>query len=646
MQLLLLVITSNNNENGLLRVKQKITMYKLINKPSVNLQLVFDKNRVVISFENIENSIHIIKDELESINLSYWEDSFGFQENVLTLKQSCKYKNPNFHLFFYDNEKLIKELLECFSDCVNIKFIKTDSDFFINEINSVAKTARIFSSYKHSVSVSEEKLDIFIHQVRRLINYCVAEDDYPNLKRVLEYLCEVKNGMNDTDLFMKRLFEITTPYMSEASLEYLNSIEEAKFLFANKESDSWTSSAENVEFNIMLFKYNMWNDSIKKKLIKALASTDVSDLLLFDEIKGIEGNSVKQEWALIAYSKFLDIENERRQLASEPELDIFPISPETLECFVLYLGQYYAVNTIRTLITLIHESQIDHCSKCFSEDHWNKFRTSVMKVKIHRDLDCGEHGRRLEGIGKCPSFYPVLFLILDQVPKTEKQRDFYNSLFLFMIYTGQRYVTICNIKLSDIITFRKSSRDGKMIVTIIARVTKANNALNQPYSIEGSIQPNKDSEEIMNFIYWLNETLKKYHNLDLKNIDNWPKEKLESKYLWGNSHSNFEKPISYTTVYVKNRRYYEKAGIPSKLLALASFRSGFYCQAYLNSVNHRISTEVLNELTMLIAGWRDLKTQTIYKKKQLDPLLTLKGKAIRPTPAQMLGCEKEFISQW
>jgi hypothetical protein len=49
---------------------------------------------------------------------------------------------------------------------------------------------------------------------------------------------------------------------------------------------------------------------------------------------------------------------------------------------------------------------------------------------------------------------------------------------------------------------------------------------------------------------------------------------------------------------------------------------------------------------MLIAGWRELKTQAIYKKQQLDPLLTSKGRAVRPTPAQMLGCEKEFISQW
>jgi hypothetical protein len=306
--------------------------------------------------------------------------------------------------------------------------------------------------------------------------------------------------------------------MSQAILEYLNRIEEAKFLFENKES--WALSAEDVEFNVMLFKHNMWNDSVNKNLLKALASTDVSDLHFFDEIRGIEEKSVKQEWALRAYAKFLDIENERRQLASKPELDEFPILPKTLECYVLYLGQFYAVSTVRTLITCIHKAQIDNCS------NRETFKNSIEKVKIHRDLDCEKNGRRLEGIGKCPTFYPVLLWILDQVPKSEELRDFYNSLFLFMIYTCQRYVTICNIKLSDISAFRKSSIDDKMIVTIIARVTKGNNAFNQPYSIEGSIQSKLDGNEIMNFIYWLNETLKKYHNLDLKNLDNWPKEKL------------------------------------------------------------------------------------------------------------------------
>jgi hypothetical protein len=83
----------------------------------------------------------------------------------------------------------------------------------------------------------------------------------------------------------------------------------------------------------------------------------------------------------------LDVENERRRLASEPELDDFPISPKT----------FYAVNTVQSLITCIYEAQIDNCS---NSDYRETFKNSIAKIKIHRDLDCEEHGRRLEGIGK------------------------------------------------------------------------------------------------------------------------------------------------------------------------------------------------------------------------------------------------------
>ena len=185
-----------------------------------------------------------------------------------------------------------------------------------------------------------------------------------------------------------------------------------------------------------------------------------------------------------------------------------------------------------------------------------------------------------------------------------------------------------------------------MIVTIIVRVTKGNKSFHQPYIIEGNPDLKNENDCIMNFIYWLNQTLKNYHDLDLEDFTNWPKDKVENKYLWGDADSEYTKPISYKTVYNKNKRYYTKAGIPFGLLGLSSFRSGFYCQAYLNSINHEISTEVLNELTMLIAGWRDLRTQDIYRKKELDAMLTIRGRAKQPTPAQMLGCDEEFKSDW
>ena len=90
---------------------------------------------------------------------------------------------------------------------------------------------------------------------------------------------------------------------------------------------------------------------------------------------------------------------------------------------------------------------------------------------------------RLEGLGKAPAFYPVLFHVLDLVPESYPQREFNLSLFLFMLNTGQRYVSICNIKLSDITSI---NRNGNIvIIAITVRITKANNDWNQKFKIEG-----------------------------------------------------------------------------------------------------------------------------------------------------------------
>jgi hypothetical protein len=53
-----------------------------------------------------------------------------------------------------------------------------------------------------------------------------------------------------------------------------------------------------------------------------------------------------------------------------------------------------------------------------------------------------------------------------------------------MLNTGQRFITMKNIKLSDISRVIVKE-DGNLIVTIIARVTKCDNNWQQPFSIEG-----------------------------------------------------------------------------------------------------------------------------------------------------------------
>ena len=84
-----------------------------------------------------------------------------------------------------------------------------------------------------------------------------------------------------------------------------------------------------------------------------------------------------------------------------------------------------------------------------------------------------------------------------------------------------------------------------MIVTIVVKTKKGNKAFNQPYNIEGTPKLQNDKESIMNFIYWLNETLKSCHGLDQKDFKNWPKDKVDNKFLWGNVNSNHCSAISF-----------------------------------------------------------------------------------------------------
>ena len=79
---------------------------------------------------------------------------------------------------------------------------------------------------------------------------------------------------------------------------------------------------------------------------------------------------------------------------------------------------------------------------------------------------------------------------------------------------------MCEVKLSDINTIYFFN--DRVIIKIIARVTRANQDWNQEFNLEGILS----EKSIMNFVYWLNEFLKEEHNLDLNNFENWEIQRL------------------------------------------------------------------------------------------------------------------------
>ena len=169
---------------------------------------------------------------------------------------------------------------------------------------------------------------------------------------------------------------------------------------------------------------------------------------------------------------------------------------------------------------------------------------------------CRLNKQWLEGIGKAPSFYVVLLHILNLVPENYRLYKFYMSLYLFMMHTSQRFITMSNVKLSDIRSVHQYK--DRIIVKVIARITKANTDWNQEFNLEGYV----NEKNIMDAVYWLNEFLKEEHDLNIINFNNWDRCQHAEKYLWGNKSTHFSEMISYETIYKTWRTFYSKAGIP------------------------------------------------------------------------------------
>jgi hypothetical protein len=271
---------------------------------------------------------------------------------------------------------------------------------------------------------------------------------------------------------------------------------------------------------------------------------------------------------------------------------------------------------MRLLLTLINKLQKQSLNNGFTKEDFRLIDSALAVAKTKRDKMKRDNNERLEGLGKAPAFYPVLLHILNLVPTNFNRYNFYISIFLFMLNTGQRFITSSNVLLTDIkdVIFLQD----KFIVKIIARITKCNADWNQNFNIEGAL----NEKSMMNFVFWLNRFLKEEHDLELKNFNKWDQNDIKNKYLWGKKNDLY-KPNEYSSVYKTWRLFYTKAGVPDKLLGVHSFRSGFYCQSILNSQKKSLDINTMKELSQLLAGWKTKSDAAIYFKKEMDEQVTI-----------------------
>jgi hypothetical protein len=182
-----------------------------------------------------------------------------------------------------------------------------------------------------------------------------------------------------------------------------------------------------------------------------LAITDVTDMNLYYFVKSLGDISQREKWAVEAYRKFIDFKNDNLLCEDRDGINEFPISGPILRELIEFWTHYYACYTIRFMITLVHQHQIKISYPKFTrQEHRIIIDEALNVAKKKRDIMCRGNGKPREGIGKAPAFYLVTLHILNLVPETHKRHKFYVSLFLFMFNTGQRFISMSNIMITDI----------------------------------------------------------------------------------------------------------------------------------------------------------------------------------------------------
>jgi hypothetical protein len=110
---------------------------------------------------------------------------------------------------------------------------------------------------------------------------------------------------------------------------------------------------------------------VSKRAKIGLASTDVTDMYLYDFVKPLGDISKKEKWAVEAYRKFIDFKNDKLLCEAKDEINEFPISGQILRELIEFWTHYYACYTIRFMITLVHQHQIKISYPKFTrQEHW------------------------------------------------------------------------------------------------------------------------------------------------------------------------------------------------------------------------------------------------------------------------------------
>jgi len=89
-----------------------------------------------------------------------------------------------------------------------------------------------------------------------------------------------------------------------------------------------------------------------------LSSTDLTDMYFYEFIKPFGETSQRTERVLQAYRNFINLKNGKLLCENKVDIDEFPIKGSILKELIEFWTHYYASNTIRLMITILHQLHI------------------------------------------------------------------------------------------------------------------------------------------------------------------------------------------------------------------------------------------------------------------------------------------------
>lgn len=482
---------------------------------------------------------------------------------------------------------------------VNIKNVKAnDIEYNIvvrdksdnNKDNQINKLIFTYSKKKEiEKNKEEEKIN---KEDKRFNDY--TEKEYNNTTDNRKEIVENKQSV---------IIQKTEKYNSNNNIninikeninENENEKEKKKLNIENgKEKDN---KKENEDEMNKKFKAFFPNKVRKGVFAVILTEKEKEDLLLYVDKGPDFSNSIKEqnEKILEEYLFFC------KQMNFTP----FPLDKKNSVGFLHFLGETKTYN-ISSIHNVVYYALL-RLNLIISESPVSEEADTYMKCEIEALYKNPKVKQSSEGM--TPIIISDLKIIINNIPDIDPEKPKIASMFLFALSTGSRASTVRGVKLCHLLYYyNRNDKYGNWAISIKQEIIKSKNIKNKSAVISGK----PGYYDPLNFIYWLEEYLKKQFKTNIKDLVeyNIKNPEVRQEYLW---------PMSTKSMSACLKRRTEKAGLKLKKVGMHSLRSGFLSSAILNCEGDEERIRAVMERCAIVAVWKAFTpAQLTYLKSSL-----------------------------